>query len=114
MPKKKNQKPGTYSITNLERKVEDGYIIEATLTYKIESNEAMFSQNVSCTFSEDKGDDFIPFENVTEAEVIEWCLEQIPAEPLANMEEFVLREYTKIYNENTNPTIEEGFPSSWN
>ena len=60
----------TWSISNLDRKTSDGYI--QTAHWICSGVDGEFSGSVYSTCSFGEGTPSIPYENVTEAQVLEW------------------------------------------
>jgi hypothetical protein len=61
----------TWSVTNLDRKTSDGYINVAHWTCSGVDGEFSGSVYSTCSFGE--GSPTIPYDQVTQAEVLSWC-----------------------------------------
>lgn len=61
----------TWTISNLDRRTSDGFVTTAHWTCSAVDGE--FSASVYSTCSWSEGTPTIPYENVTEAEVLTWC-----------------------------------------
>jgi len=59
-----------WSITNLERRITDGFVMCAH--WKCEAIDGSFSENICEMSYWNDGDVVIPFENLTEQQVLEW------------------------------------------
>jgi hypothetical protein len=70
----------TYKIDNLDRQTSDGLVITAHWRVNAVDGEHTAGAYGSVGFT--RGDDFIPFEDLTEAQVLEWVKAQLEVEQI--------------------------------
>jgi hypothetical protein len=70
----------TYKIDNLDRQTSDGLVITAHWRVNAVDGEHTAGAYGSVGFT--RGDDFIPFEELTEAQVLEWVKAQLEVEQI--------------------------------
>jgi hypothetical protein len=59
-----------WTVTHLERQLSDGLVISANWTCEVSDGEVSTSQNGGVSF--ERGNSFIPYENLTHEQVVEW------------------------------------------
>lgn len=75
----------TWSIVDLEREVADGYV--HIVNYRVDGTEAgFFASFTSKTFLVRPNENFVPFEDLTEAMVLDWIFTAIGAEAVEAIE----------------------------
>jgi len=114
MAKKKNTLNGIYTILNIERLTADGFINKSDILYTIKTDQAKAMFGFTAFFTENSGDDFIPFQDVTQEEVLQWSKDYYGSENLLLLEAKVLKMYNETLKENTDPVETNGFPDNWN
>jgi hypothetical protein len=70
----------TYKIDNLDRQTSDGLVTTAHWRVNAVDGEHTAGAYGSVGFT--RGDDFIPFEELTEAQVLEWVKSQLEVEQI--------------------------------
>jgi hypothetical protein len=102
-----------WKVLELERKSEDGLVTvvhwEATLSEQVsigEENTKKYSSRVYGSISLSKGEEFIPFEELTQETVINWVKNCLGQEEVNRLED-ILQEQI---NNQKNPPILKGVP----
>ena len=70
----------TYKIDNLERQVSDDLVI--TAHWRVDAVDGEHTAGAYGSVGFTRGDDFIPFEELTEAQVLEWVKAQLDVEQI--------------------------------
>jgi hypothetical protein len=70
----------TYKINNLERQVSDDLVI--TAHWRVDAVDGEHTAGAYGSVGFTRGDDFIPFEELTEAQVIDWVKAQLDVEQI--------------------------------
>jgi hypothetical protein len=70
----------TYKIDNLERQVSDDLVI--TAHWRVDAVDGEHTAGAYGSVGFTRGDDFIPFEELTEAQVLEWVKAQLEVEQI--------------------------------
>jgi hypothetical protein len=70
----------TYKIDNLERQTSDGLVI--TAHWRVNAVDGEYTAGAYGSVGFTRGDDFIPFEELTEAQVIDWVKAQLDVEQI--------------------------------
>lgn len=70
----------TYSIDNLERQVSDGLVI--TAHWRVNAVDGEHSAGAYGSVGFTRGDEFIPFEQLTQEQVIAWVKSQLDVEQI--------------------------------
>jgi hypothetical protein len=70
----------TYKIDNLERQVSDDLVI--TAHWRVDAVDGEHTAGAYGSVGFTRGDDFIPFEELTEAQVIDWVKAQLDVEQI--------------------------------
>jgi hypothetical protein len=70
----------TYKIDNLERQVSDDLVIVAH--WRVDAVDGEHTAGAYGSVGFTRGDDFIPFEELTEAQVIDWVKAQLEVEQI--------------------------------
>jgi hypothetical protein len=70
----------TYKIDNLERQVSDDLVIVAH--WRVDAVDGEHTAGAYGSVGFTRGDDFIPFEELTEAQVLEWVKAQLEVEQI--------------------------------
>jgi hypothetical protein len=70
----------TYKIDNLERQVSDDLVIVAH--WRVDAVDGEHTAGAYGSVGFTRGDDFIPFEELTEAQVIDWVKAQLDVEQI--------------------------------
>jgi hypothetical protein len=70
----------TYKINNLERQVSDDLVI--TAHWRVDAVDGEHTAGAYGSVGFTRGDDFIPFEELTEAQVLEWVKAQLEVEQI--------------------------------
>jgi hypothetical protein len=70
----------TYKIDNLERQVSDDLVI--TAHWRVDAVDGEHTAGAYGSVGFTRGDDFIPFEQLTEAQVLEWVKAQLEVEQI--------------------------------
>jgi len=65
----------TWKIDNLDRQVSDGLVI--TAHWRVDAVDGEHTAGAYGSVGFTRGDDFIPFDELTEAQVVEWVKEQL-------------------------------------
>jgi len=75
----------TYKIDNLERQTSDGLVI--TAHWRVNAVDGEYTAGAYGSVGFTRGDDFIPFEELTETQVIDWVKAQLDVEQIeSNLE----------------------------
>jgi hypothetical protein len=82
----------TWTIAQLERNTSDGGVVvahwRATATETVGEDTFSASSYGTCGFTPDPtAPDFVPFESLTEADVLQWVYAELGAEQLAAIED---------------------------
>lgn len=72
-----------FKITNLDRHTEDGFVTVAHWTASQTDGEFTASTYSTASFTKEDGMNLIPFESLTEAQVIEWVKASLGEEGVA-------------------------------
>jgi hypothetical protein len=70
----------TYKIDNLERQASDDLVIVAH--WRVDAIDGEHTAGAYGSVGFTRGDDFIPFEQLTEAQVLEWVKAQLEVEQI--------------------------------
>jgi hypothetical protein len=70
----------TYKIDNLERQTSDGLVI--TAHWRVDAVDGEHTAGAYGSVGFTRGDDFIPFEELTETQVIDWVKAQLDVEQI--------------------------------
>ena len=70
----------TYKIDNLERQVSDDLVIVAH--WRVDAVDGEHTAGAYGSVGFTRGDDFIPFDELTEAQVLEWVKAQLEVEQI--------------------------------
>jgi hypothetical protein len=70
----------TYKIDNLERQVSDDLVI--TAHWRVDAVDGEHTAGAYGSVGFTRGDDFIPFEELAEAQVLEWVKAQLEVEQI--------------------------------
>jgi hypothetical protein len=70
----------TYKIDNLDRQTSDGLV--TTAHWRVDAVDGEHSAGAYGSVGFTRGDDFIPFEQLTEAQVIVWVKAQLEVEQI--------------------------------
>ena len=65
----------TWTISNLDRQVSDGLV--TTAHWRVDAVDGEHTAGAYGSVGFTRGDDFIPFEQLTEAQVVEWVKAQL-------------------------------------
>ena len=78
----------TWKILQLERTTADGGIVTAHWGCELVDGDYSASRYGTCGFTPDPtAPDFVPFESLTEADVLQWVYAELGAEQLAAIED---------------------------
>ena len=95
----------TWSIVDLEREVADGYV--HLVNYRVDGTEAgFFAAFTSKTFLVRPNENFVPYEDLTEAIVLGWIHTEIGPEAVEAIERGIEAEL----HEQQFPTVAHGLP----
>lgn len=101
-----------WSIANLERKLPDGatppegQVYTAHWTVSLEDQGETASAYGSVGFGDPEGGQYTPFDQLTEAQVLEWVFETLGVDQVVGIQESL---YNQI-QEKLNPTHASGVP----
>jgi hypothetical protein len=70
----------TYKIDNLDRQTSDGLVI--TAHWRVDAVDGEHTAGAYGSVGFTRGDDFIPFDELTEAQVLEWVKAQLEVEQI--------------------------------
>ena len=70
----------TYTIDNLDRQTSDGLV--TTCHWRVSAVDGEYTAGAYGSVGFTRGDDFTPFEQLTEAQVIAWVKEQLDVEQI--------------------------------
>jgi len=97
----------TWSISDLKRQAEDGYVFSVNWT--LEASDIPYSSSISGSVNLERPDVLIPFEELNPEIVTEWVKDYYGSEQVLSIKESLA---TKISNQKS-PDEVIGFPSSW-
>ena len=102
-----------WSVSTLQRITSTGYVYKAycacTATETVDNKTLIAKTLIDASFTGDIGPDFIPFENLTQEEVLSWVFEEIGEDLKLKKEQTA----TKKLNDSIaalNPDTQEGVP----
>jgi hypothetical protein len=70
----------TYKIDNLDRQTSDGLVV--TAHWRVDAVDGEYTAGAYGSVGFTRGDDFIPFEQLTEAQVLTWVKSQLEVEQI--------------------------------
>jgi hypothetical protein len=91
----------TWTISNLDRQVSDGLV--TTAHWRVDAVDGEHTAGAYGSVGFTRGDDFIPFEQLTEAQVVEWVKAQLD---VAEIEASLAGQI----NKQKNPVTAHGLP----
>tara|TARA_B100001057_G_C22808556_1_gene934455 strand:+ start:1551 stop:1880 length:330 start_codon:yes stop_codon:yes gene_type:complete len=102
----------TWKIEKLTRDLSDGFINYALLSVTASKGGLSSMMNATCFF--EKPNDLVPYEGLSEAKVMSWCLERINLESIINPSTMNVQECEDTVKaelqEKLVPTQKDGFP----
>ena len=97
----------TWTIANLERNTADGGVVVAHWRCNEQDGDYTASAYGTCGFTYDaSADGFVPFEQLTEMEVLQWVFDQMGVEQVTNIQENL----HKQIEEQKAPSVTSGVP----
>jgi hypothetical protein len=74
----------TWHIANLERETSDGYVF--TAHYTVDAADGTYRAGAYGSLGLERGDDMVPFADLTEGLVIDWVKEKLGDDKVAEIE----------------------------
>ena len=96
----------TWNIAQLERETADGYVF--TAHYTVSAKDDTYQAGAYGSMGLERGDDLIPFADLTEAMVIGWVQDKLGADKVAEIEAALQNQL----DEQAAPTKAAGLPWS--
>jgi len=96
----------------MKHRAADGYVIDVISAYEKQNELGYARETFNNVFEGGPGDDFIPFEDLTEEIVLQWVKDSLGADAVAEIEARVNAKAAEVNQQLKNPTIEENIP--WN
>ena len=97
----------TWTIANLERNTADGGVVVAHWRCNEQDGDYTASAYGTCGFTYDaSADGFVPFDQLTEMEVLQWVFDQMGVEQVTDIQENL----HKQIEEQKAPSVTSGVP----
>ena len=97
----------TWSIADLNRKTEDGYVFN--VHWRLDASNGVYSEGAYGSVGLERPDTLIPFDSLTPETVIQWVKDHYGEEKVTEVEEALAARIA----EKERPTQANGLPSSW-
>ena len=97
----------TWAIANLERETEDGFVFAAH--YTVSAADGTYSAGAYCSIGFERPENLVPYDELTQDEVIGWVKEALNAENEGRTEEIEGALQSQL-NEKHVPTKASGTP----
>lgn len=99
-----------WKILAMKHRVSDGYVVDVNSTYEKQDGVGYARKVLGNTFEGVPGPEYIPFEDLTENDVINWVKEALGPDKVLEIQTNVDAEALANKQEIENPTVEQGLP----